>query len=59
MQQWNNEVIDDFEDELLVALGFLPRYHKVYDKRIFIESILEKKLRTKRLLPLFLNNNER
>lgn len=58
MQQWNNESIGYFEDELLVTLGFLPREHKLADKRGFIESILEKKLRTKRLLPLFLSNGK-
>lgn len=51
-------VVSDFEDELLVLSGFLPRQHKLVDKRTFIESILEKKLITKRLLPLFLNNGE-
>lgn len=58
MQQSSNEAIDYFEDELLVTLGFLPKQHKLVDKRAFIESILEKKLRTRRLLPLFLSNNE-
>ena len=52
-------IIGNFEDELLVTLGFLPRQHKLLDKRTFIESILEKKLKTRRLLPLFLSNNER
>jgi len=51
-------IVSDFEDELLVSLGFLPRQHKVYDKRTFVENILEKKLNTRRLLPLFLDNSE-
>ena len=55
MQQWNNEVIGDFEDKLLVSLGFLPEAHNIKDRQAFIENILERKLRTKRLLPLFLN----
>jgi len=53
-----SSIIVNFEDELLVALGFLPRQHKLADRRSFIESILEKKLRTRRLLPLFLDNGE-
>lgn len=52
----NTSAIEYFEDELLVTLGFLPRTHKLIDKRNFIESIVEKKLRTRRLLPLFLDN---
>lgn len=54
MQQWNNKTIDNFEEELLVSLGFLPKQHRPLDKKIFIESILEKKLFAKRLLPVFL-----
>lgn len=48
-------LIENFEDELLVMLGFLPKLHKVIDKQAFIENILERKLTTKRLLPLFLD----
>jgi len=51
-------IVSDFEDELLVLSGFLPRQHKLVDKMTFIESILEKKLRTRRLLPLFLNSDK-
>lgn len=52
---FNNEaVVKDFEDEFLLALGFLPRKPVLQDKEIFIENILERKLATKRLLPLFL-----
>lgn len=54
----NIKIIDDFEDEILVSLGFLPRQHKLIDKRSFIESILERKLNTRRLLPLFLGNSK-
>jgi DNA repair protein RecO (recombination protein O) len=54
----NYEVIEDFEDKLLTALGFLPIKHNIVDRRSFIESILEKKLRTRRLLPLFLNHGK-
>ena len=51
----DNFFVSDFEDKLLVTLGFLPESHKVEDRQGFIENILERKLRTKRLLPLFLN----
>ncbi|OGH14376.1 MAG: DNA repair protein RecO, partial [Candidatus Levybacteria bacterium RIFCSPHIGHO2_01_FULL_38_26] len=37
----NTSAIEYFEDELLVTLGFLPRTHKLIDKRNFIESIVE------------------
>ncbi|OGH30576.1 MAG: DNA repair protein RecO [Candidatus Levybacteria bacterium RIFCSPHIGHO2_12_FULL_37_9] len=54
----NKSIVENFEDNFLTFLGFLPSNHKVEDKIIFIENILEKKLRTKRLLPLFLSNSE-
>jgi len=47
-------LIDNFEKEFLIALGFLPRVHQLKDKASFIENILERKLTTKRLLPLFI-----
>ncbi len=46
-------LIDNFEQEFLVALGFLPESHQLKDRAAFIENILERKLTTKRLLPLF------
>lgn len=49
-----DSIIENFEDEFLVMLGFLPKFHKVRDRQAFIEEILESKLTTKRLLPLFL-----
>lgn len=58
IQQFSHEAIDDFEDELLVSLGFLPRQHKIANKTTFIESILERKLNTQRLLPLFLSHSK-
>ncbi len=45
--------ISDFEEELLVSLGFLQKQHRLLDKQIFIESILEQKLRTKQALYYF------
>ena len=52
----HNSIIDNFEDNLLTTLGFLPEFHTLTDKRDFIENIMERKLVTKRLLPLFVNS---
>lgn len=54
----SQSIIENFEDELLATLGFLPKLHKLRDKQAFIEDILEGKLTTKRLLPLFLSNSK-
>lgn len=54
----NKSIIEDFEDKLLVLLGFLGESHSLKDKQAFIENILERKLTTKRLLPLFLDNSK-
>ena len=54
-----DSVIENFEDKLLVLLGFLPSSHNLRDKQVFIESILERKLRTTRILHLFLSDEER
>jgi len=48
-------LIDNFEQEFLVALGFLSESHQLKDRAAFIENILERKLTTKRLLPLFIS----
>lgn len=53
--QDGHSIIKNFEDELLANLGFLPKLHRVIDSQAFIEDILERKLTSKRLLPLFLD----
>jgi len=53
----NNEVIDDFENDLLITLGFLPKLNYLKNKYLFIEEILERRLFTKRLLPVFLQSS--
>ena len=58
-EQDSASIISAFEDKLLVLLGFLPSSHNLRDKQVFIESILERKLRTKRILHLFLSDEER
>lgn len=59
MQQWNNGVIDNFENDLLINLGFLPKLNYLNNKYLFIEQILERKLSTRRLLPVFLTFPDR
>jgi DNA repair protein RecO (recombination protein O) len=54
----SDSVVSDFEDNIMVLLGFLPQNHALKDKRSFIESLLENKLNTRRLLPLFLSNSK-
>lgn len=51
-------IIKDFENELLANLGFLPKMHGIIDKQAFIENILERRLITKRLIPLFLDKGK-
>lgn len=54
----DHSIIKNFEDELLASLGFLPKLYRIRDNQAFIEDILEGKLITKRLLPLFLSHSE-
>ncbi len=46
-------IIKDFEIELLVLLGFWNKNHKSDNIHFVIEGILERKLKTARILPLF------
>jgi len=48
-------VIDEFEEKILSALGFMPYKHPLLDRQAFIEQILEEKLRTRDILPLLLS----
>ena len=47
------EVVNEFEEKALSLLGFMPYEHRLEDRQAFIEKILEKKLRTAEMLPLF------
>lgn len=47
------EIIHEFEIELLARLGFWNKTHKSENIHFVIENILEKKLKTARMLPLF------
>lgn len=42
--------IHAFERNLLIELGFLPREHKEVDTTLYIENILERKLKTRRVI---------
>lgn len=43
-------LIHSFEKNLLTELGYLPKEHKEIDTTLFIENILEKKLKTRRII---------
>ena len=46
-------VLDEFEERLLVVLGFAPKFYSTGNRQAFIENILEKKLRARDMIPLF------
>lgn len=48
-------IIHEFEIELLSTLGFFPRYQPIhnFDTHSFIERILERKLKSKRVVSAF------
>jgi len=50
-------VVESFENDLLITLGFLPKLNYLKNKYLFIEQILERRLSTKRLLPFFLQSS--
>ncbi len=43
-------VVDNFEKEFLRLLGFIPKSFLLEDRQVFIENILEKRLKTKEML---------
>lgn len=48
-----DSLILDFEKKFLSLLGFLPQDSLLKDRKSFIENILEKKLQTRKIIPLF------
>lgn len=50
---YEETVINEFEEKALSFLGFMPHEYLLKDRQAFIEKILEKKLRTVDMLPLF------
>lgn len=53
--QGENEVIDEFEGKILSFLGFMPAQYLLKNRQAFIENILEKKINTREILPLFIS----
>ncbi|MEK7186665.1 MAG: DNA repair protein RecO [Patescibacteria group bacterium] len=47
-----SRLIDEFEENALSLLGFMPQRYLLTDRQAFIEQILEKRLNTRRILPL-------
>lgn len=46
----NTGLVHSFEKNLLIELGYLPKVHKELDTTLFIEKILERKLKTRRII---------
>lgn len=51
----SNFIVDNFEKELLGFLGFTPKLYQLQDRQFFMENILERRLKTKELLPYFIS----
>lgn len=51
--QLNTGLVHSFEKDLLTELGYLPKEHKELDTTLFIEKILERKLKTRRIISKF------
>lgn len=47
-----SKMMDEFEEKLLFGLGFMPDKYQLTNRQTFIESILERKLNTREILPL-------
>lgn len=50
--QNGQKLIDEFEERALILLGFMPQSYFISDRHAFIEQILERKINTRRILPL-------
>lgn len=50
LTQLDHGLIHSFEKKLLEELGYLPKDHKEIDTTLYIESILEKRLKTRRII---------
>ncbi len=48
-------VVNEFEEKALSFLGFMPYEYLLKDRQAFMEKVLEKKLRTAEMLPLFID----
>lgn len=53
LNQLDQGIIHSFERNLLTELGYLPKEHKELDTTLYIEKILERKLKTRRIIKTF------
>jgi len=49
------KIVDEFEENILSFLGFIPESFALSNRQNFIENIIEKKMRTKDILPLLIS----
>lgn len=50
-----DSILDEFEEKLLIALGFAPKFYPIENRKNFIEGILQKKLRSRDMIPLLIS----
>ena len=50
-----DSILDEFEERLLAILGYTSKFYPVENRKSFIEGILEKKLRARDMIPLFIS----
>jgi len=50
-----DSILDEFEERLLTVLGFAPKFYPIENRKAFIEGILQKKLRARDMIPLFIS----
>lgn len=53
LNELDQGLIHSFEKNILQELGYLPKEHKEVDTTLFIEKILEKRLKTRRIVSKF------
>ncbi|HZQ29549.1 MAG TPA: DNA repair protein RecO [Patescibacteria group bacterium] len=53
LDELDSGLVHRFEKSLLEELGYLPREHKEIDTTLYIEKILERKLKTRRIINRF------
>lgn len=52
---FSENFMNEFEDKTLSYLGFTPPAYRLTDRQAFIEKVIEKKLRSTEILPLFID----
>lgn len=53
LNELDSGLVHSFEKNLLTELGYLPKEHKELDTTLFIEKILERRLKTRRIISRF------